>query len=161
MADIMGGLGGLIKGLKPLMEATGAKEDEGLQCFLMQTDLSELKEKQRDLLAKIGQGVLNENFVRSRFAAECEEIDAIEKQIAAKDAEAQKAQKALEEKNRAEEMARMARTCSQCGTENAEGTKFCSECGAKLGIAAAPKCPQCGAQNEANAKFCTECGARL
>jgi hypothetical protein len=161
MADLMGGLGGFIKGLKPLMEATGAKEDEGLQNFLVQTDISELKEKKKELLAKIGLAMVNDSTVRARFAAECEEIDRIDKQLGVKQEEAQKAQKALEEKERAEQAARKARTCPSCGFENAEGTKFCSECGGKLGMPSAAFCTQCGTKNEPGTKFCTECGSKL
>ena len=161
MGDILGDIGGFFKGLKPLMQATGASEDENLNVLMMQTDLSELKEKKKELLAKIGQAVIEDPSLRGRFSDICGEIDQIDQQIEAKETEARNAQKALEEKKHAEELALKARVCSQCGFENAEGTKFCSECGNKLGLPAVQKCGQCGAEYETGAKFCGECGARL
>lgn len=164
MKDIFSGLGGIIKGIQPLM-GEEAKNDESMQAFLTQTEVSDLQSERDGILAKIGQAVFEarrQDADRySEFDSLCQEAGMIEQRIQEKQANAEAAQKKLEGKKRAEEKERLERTCTACGTENPPGTKFCSECGAKLGLKAAPVCPKCGTENAEGGKFCVECGAKL
>lgn len=135
-----------------------------MNALLLQNDVTELKNKKRDVLAKIGQAVYDahqKNGGFSVYAALFEEAEAIEKQLLAKQAEMDAAKKAAEEKQQQEERERMARTCPNCGNENEPGVKFCSECGTKLGESQLTHCGQCGAELKPGVKFCGECGAKI
>jgi hypothetical protein len=163
MSDFLSGLGGLIKGMQPLM-GEEIQKDASMNAFLLQNDVTELKNKKRDLLAKIGQDVYNAHKKTggfSEYAALFEETEAIDKQLNAKQAEMDAAKKAAEEKQQLEERERMARTCPNCGNENEPGVKFCSECGTKLGEKQSAHCGQCGAELKPGVKFCGECGTHI
>lgn len=162
MSDFLSGLGGLIKGMQPLM-GEEAKKDPSMNAFLMQTDLSEMETKKKEVFAKIGEAVYeaNQKGRYGEFSELCEEAAQIDKQVARKRAEVQAAQQAAEEQKRADQQERDARTCPGCGHENPPGTKFCQECGEKLMTAAAAKCPKCGLVNAPGTKFCGDCGTRL
>jgi methionyl-tRNA synthetase len=163
MNDFLSGLGGFIKGMQPLM-GEEMQKDASMNAFLLQNDVTELKNKKRDVLAKVGQAVFDA-YKRtgsfSEYAALFEEAEAIDKQLGLKQTEMDAAKKAAEEKEQIEERERMARTCPNCGNENEPGVKFCSDCGTKLGEMQSSHCGQCGAELKPGVKFCGECGARL
>jgi ribosomal protein L40E len=162
MSDFLSGLGGLIKGMQPLM-GEEAKKDASMNAFLLQTDLSEMEKKKQAVLAKIGAAVYEANRQGrySEFSALCEEASQIDKQINSKRTEVQEAQQAAEQQKRTEQMERDARICKNCGADNEPGTKFCCECGAKLVVPVSAKCPKCGAENPPGTKFCRDCGTKL
>ncbi len=162
MSDFFSGLGGLIKGMQPLM-GEEAKKDASMNAFLLQTDLNEMDKKKQDVLARIGAAVLegSRSGRYPEFAELCDEAAQIDKLLARKRAEVEEAQRAAEEKKRAEQLEQDARICKSCGTENPPGTKFCQECGEKLVAPVSPKCAGCGAENPPGTKFCRDCGAKL
>ena len=162
MSDFLSGLGGLIKGMQPLM-GEEAKKDASMNAFLLQTDLTEMEGKKKDVFVRIGEAVYeaNQSGRYSEFSELCEEAAQLDKQISSKRTEVQEAQRAAEEKERAEQMERDARICKSCGAENEPGTKFCCECGAKLVVPVSSKCPKCGTENSPGTKFCRDCGAKL
>lgn len=163
MSDFLSGLGGLIKGMQPLM-GEEAKKDASMNAFLLKTEVGELTGKKKEALARIGEAVYEAHKTAGKyaeFAALYEEIGDIDKMLERKQAEAQQAERAAEDKKRAEERARDARICKNCGADNEPGTKFCGECGAKLALPDEAKCPKCGAENAPGTKFCGECGNRL
>lgn len=161
MSDFLSGLGGLIKGMQPLM-GEDMQKDASVNALFLHNDLTELKNKKQEVLAKIGQAVYDAHQKTggySEYSSLLEEAQMIDKQIGTKQAEVNAANKAAEEKQKQDERERMARTCPNCGAENEPGVKFCSECGTKLEQAA--QCTQCGADIKPGVKFCGECGARL
>ncbi len=162
MSDFLSGLGGIIKGMQPLM-GEEVKKDPSMNAFLMQTDLSEMETKKKEVFAKIGEAVYeaNQKGRYGEFSELCEEAAQIDKMVARKRAEVQAAQQAADEKKRADQQEADARTCRNCGHENPAGTKFCQECGEKLGAPASAKCPECGCVNAPGTKFCGNCGGRL
>lgn len=162
MSDFFSGLGGLIKGMQPLM-GEEAKKDASMNAFLLQTDLNDMEKKKQEVLARIGAAVLEESRKGRypEFAELCADASQIEQQIDRKRTEVEQAQHAADEKKRAEQQEIEARTCRNCGTENPAGTKFCQECGEKLVAPVSPKCPACGAENPPGTKFCRDCGAKL
>lgn len=163
MSDFFSGLGGLIKGMQPLM-GEEAKKDASMNAFLLKTEVSELNSKKQAALARLGQTVYDSHRQSGRYNEFSElypEIEDIDNMLQRKQAEAQQAERAAEEKKRAEERERDARICKNCGADNEPGTKFCGECGAKLGSHEAARCSKCGAENAPGTKFCGECGNKL
>lgn len=162
MSDFFSGLGGLIKGMQPLM-GEDAKKDASMNAFLLQADLNELEKKKQEVLARIGAAVLEArgSGKYAEFAETCDEALEIDKLMNRKRAEVEDAKRTVEEKKNAERMERDALTCKNCGTENPSGTKFCQECGEKLTIPVSLKCPKCGAENPPGTKFCRDCGTKL
>lgn len=161
MSDFLSGLGGFIKGMQPLM-GEEMKNDASVNALFLQNDVTELRDKKKDVMAKIGQAVYDAHQKSggyTEYAALFEEAQMIDKQLGVKQAEMQEAKKAAEEKQKSDERDRLARTCPSCGCENEPGVKFCSECGTKLEQAG--HCGECGAELKPGVKFCGECGARL
>ncbi len=163
MNDFLSGLGGLIKGMQPLM-GEDAKKDESMNAFLLKTEVSELQGKQSEVFARIGREILDAHRQSGRYPeyeALFAQAEAIQTQIDAKQTEMEAAQKAAQARQQAEELALRARTCQNCGTVNEQDVKFCCECGGKLTVPSAAGCPGCGAQNAPGTKFCGECGGKL
>lgn len=162
MSDFLSGLGGLIKGMQPLM-GEDMQKDASMNALLLHNDVTELKNKKKDVLAKIGQAVYDAHQKSGgyvEYASLFEEAQAIDKQLGIKQGEMDAAKQAAEQQHQQDERERMARTCPNCGCENEPGVKFCSECGSKLGQDRATHCGQCGAELKPGVKFCGECGAR-
>jgi uncharacterized OB-fold protein len=159
--------GGLMKGLKPLMDVTGVKPDESMQLTIVQGEVMELEGKKREVLAELGQAtydmVKSNTLNNEKLLSLCTKVDEAESQLNLKRAELEKSQRAAEEKKREEEAKLASRTCPSCGEVNPEGTRFCQNCGSKLGIEkpSGNVCKACGAANSPESRFCGECGAKL
>jgi ribosomal protein L40E len=163
MSDFLSGLGGLIKGMQPLM-GEDAKKDASMNSFLLKTEVGELGTKKQAALARIGQAVYDEHKRSGKYSEFSElygEAEDIDRLLQRKQAEVEQAERAAEEKKLAEQRDRDARVCRSCGATNEPGVKFCGECGAKLGAPETARCPKCGADNAPGTKFCGECGAKL
>lgn len=163
MSDFFSGLGGFIKGMQPFMSEE-AKNDGSMNAFLLNGELSELKNKKQTALARIGIAVYEEHLKSGGFSEFTElfgEVLELDKQLQRKQQELSSAQDAAEEKKRAEQQQRDAMICKSCGMENTPGTKFCAECGTKLENPSSSFCPDCGAKNPPGTKFCRECGTKL
>ncbi len=162
MSDFFSSLGGIIKGMQPLM-GEEAKKDASVNAFLLQGDLNEMERKRQEAYARIGEAVCeaHKSGKYPEFADACAEAAEAERAISRKRAELEDAKRAAEEKQRAEQQELDARTCRSCGLENPPGTKFCQECGEKLTAPVSPKCPSCGRENPPGTKFCQECGTKL
>ncbi len=148
--DIFSGLGGLMKGLSGFMP----QDDPNVKLMNAQTELSDLKQQELELLAEIGRQAFAANpgaypqadklrLVQANLAETESKLNVVNQEKEATDA----AQRAQEEST----------TCPSCGHRNAQGVKFCQECGSKLG---ASLCQSCGAAMQPGVRFCGECGAR-
>lgn len=158
---------GLMKGLKPIMDVSGVKQDESMQLAVLQGEVMELEGKKKSTLAELGETayefVKSNTWDRERLLPLCTAVDDAEIQLRNKRMELEKAQKTVDEKKREEEEKLAARTCPNCNEVNAEGTNFCQNCGSRLGVKkpASNVCKSCGAVNGPDTKFCGECGAKL
>lgn len=162
MSDFLSGLGGIIKGMQPLM-GEEARNDASMNAFLLQSDVSGLESKRTEVLARIGEAVCAQRSSGkyAEFSSLCDEAAEIEKQLAAKRAEVAAAKKAAEQQQLQKQLERNACICGSCGFENEPGTKFCGECGGKLALPEKTNCQKCGAVLLPGKKFCGECGERL
>jgi len=153
--DLLGGLGGLMKGLSGLMP----QDDPNVQLMNIQNEVNELTEQQDALYAEIGKAAFQQH--PEAFSAQADRLRLIQANLT--DAQnrltAQSAQ--MQAVAAAAKAAEAATTCPQCGHQNPEGVKFCQECGAKLGGSAKLVCPSCGSENDPGTKFCGACGTRL
>lgn len=158
---------GLMKGLKPIMDASGVKQDESMQLAVLQGEVMELEGKKRSAFAELGQAaydfVKSNTWNRERLLPLCAVVDDAELQLKNKHIELEKTQKAVDDKKLEEEEKLAARTCPNCNEVNPEDTNFCRNCGSRLGVkkAAANVCKSCGAVNGPDTRFCGECGAKL
>jgi uncharacterized OB-fold protein len=158
---------GLMKGLKPIMDASGVEQDESMQLAVLQGEVMELEGKKCNALAELGQRAYD--FAKSntwnseQLLPLCTAVDDAEMQLKNKRIELEKMQKAADDKKREEEEKAAARTCPDCGEVNPEGTNFCQNCGSRLGVKkpSGNVCKSCGAVNGPDTRFCGECGAKL
>lgn len=155
MSDLLGGLGGLVKGLTSIMP----QDDPNTQLLKMRGEVSDLKKQEDDLYIEIGK-MAAERYGLETFGDSAGRMKLIEANLAAAQNKLEEAKGAAQAKEKAEKDALAERICPQCGYENPEGTKFCQECGGKLG-AVKTSCPSCGTENPAGVKFCQECGAKM
>lgn len=157
--------GGLLKGLKPIMDATGMQPDESMKAALLQGEVADLSSKKQAALAGIGAKaydmLLEGKLDKAPLLPLCEDVKLLDAQLVRKSEELAAAQKVMKDKEEAAKQKRLERTCPACGEENPEGVKFCQNCGGKLGASIPGKCPSCGAANAPGTRFCGECGARL
>lgn len=159
--------GGLMKGLKPLMNVAGVQADDEMKAAMLQGEVAELEEQRHKVLANIGEVAYEmaktDNWEREKVLSLCAKVDNINTSIKEKKDEAEKAKQVVEEKKKQEEAKLAARTCPACGEVSPEGTKFCQFCGSKLGVVKPAQniCSNCGAVNDAESRFCGECGASI
>ena len=155
MSDLLGGLGGLVRGLTSIMP----QDDPNTQLLKMQGEVSDLEKQKDALYIEIGK-MAAERYGLETFGDIAGRIKLIETNLVDAQSRLEEAKGAAQAKEKAEKDALAGRTCPQCGYENSEGTRFCQECGSKLGAAKAV-CPSCGQENLPGTRFCGGCGARL
>ena len=154
MADLFGGLGGLMKGLSSFMP----QDDPNTQLFQLQTEVSDLKKQETDLYTEIGRQAAARYGLES-FGEAARRMGLIRANLADAEGRLAAAQREKEARESADQAARAQHTCPKCGHENPQGTRFCQECGAKLGEK--NLCPSCGQENPLGTRFCGGCGSRL
>jgi ribosomal protein L40E len=151
--NLFGGLGNILGGIAKSVVPKDTPEGKLLNA---QSDLSDLKNKEAELLQAIGKKAYEQNptaweedsqlkLVRQSMADAQKLLD--EAQTSMKNAEAEK--EALE----------ASLTCPNCSYYNPEGTKFCQQCGSKLGITKV-FCTSCNAELAPGTSFCGTCGAK-
>ena len=160
MSDFLSGLGGIIKGMQPLMDEE-ARNDVSMNAFLLQSDVSSLAGKKRDVFARIGEAVCAAQGQYPEFSALCDEAAILQKQLDAKKAQMEAAKQEAEQLEKQKQRERDACTSRNCGYENEPDVKFCGECGEKLGLPPAANCPKCGEILKQGVKFCGSCGTKL
>jgi len=151
----LGGLGGILGGLAKSVVPKDTPEGKLLAA---QSELSDLKKQESDLLLEIGKQAYERN--PSAWPQDAK-LKLIQANIASAEAVLNEAKQAQEQADAAKKAAEAATTCPGCGHRNPEGVKFCQECGQKLGAAAKNFCTSCGEENPPGTRFCGGCGARL
>jgi ribosomal protein L40E len=154
--DLFGGLGGLMKGLSGFMP----QDDPDVKVLNIQTELSELRNDEKDTLAAIGEMALEKYGIES-FGQQGEKLIYIRKNLEEANQKLSQTKKEMEHAEAEKKRLDAERTCPECGAVNPEGTRFCQECGAKLGAKEKRICPACGCQVEDGVRFCGECGQRM
>ncbi len=151
--DLLGGLGGLMKGLSGFMP----QDDPAVKLMNAQNEVNDLKNQETEIFAEIGRQAYAQN---PGAWAQSDKLRLLQSNITSAQAKLDAAKAEQDAKEQAEKAAVAACTCPACGHENPEGTKFCQECGAKLGAAGKPHCTACGAELTPGTRFCGECGAK-
>lgn len=162
MTDLFGGLGGLggaLGGLVGGLAKSGLvpKDTPEGKLLAAQSDLSDLKRQEDEILLEIGSQAYQQNPAAWPQRAR---LELIRQNVAT-------AQGALHEAKQAQEQAEAVKAaedavgrCPNCDHKNAEGVRFCQECGTSLAAMAPRHCTSCGADLAAGTRFCGGCGAR-
>lgn len=146
-----GALGGLVSGLAK--SGLASQDDPGVKLINAQSEVSELKKKEEEILVEIGRQAFEQN---PNAWPQADKLRLIRTNLAAAEQSFQQLQQEQEAAQQAKEAADAVGRCPSCGHRNPEGVKFCQECGGKLGAAF---CTGCGAQLAPGTRFCGECGA--
>lgn len=157
MADLFGGLGGLMKGLSSFMP----QDDPNTKIFNANNELNELQQRELELYAEIGKKVISDIGDRPEFADIVSELQENQRRQVKIREVLKAAEDEKKEKERKEQEEKEALTCPNCDYVNPEGVKFCQECGTKLGAPSKSACPGCGMKNPPESRFCGECGHKL
>ena len=154
-SDLLGGLGGLMKGLSGFMP----QDDPAVQLMNAQNEVNDLRKQEEVLYAEIGRKAI-QLYGMDAFGESADKLKLVQSNLSSAQAKLESTKSEKEAKEQAEKAAAAASTCPACGHENPQGTKFCQECGAKLGPAAKTFCTSCGAELAPGTRFCGERGAR-
>jgi len=155
--DLFGGLGGIGDLIGGIAKNTTPKDSPEGKLLHAQSDLSDLKKQESELLVEIGRQAYAQN--PSAWSQDSK-LKLIQQNISEAESslnEAKQAQQSAEANKAANDAGR---TCTNCNTMNPEGVKFCQECGTPLGAAAVKHCGNCGAEMAPGVQFCGECGTR-
>jgi hypothetical protein len=152
LGDALGGLmGGLTKsGLIP-------KDTPEGKLLAAQSDLSDLRAQESELLLAIGRQAYQQN---PSAWPEHAKLQLVQQNIAQAEATLSEAQQAQEQSEAAQAAEDAKGRCSQCGYKNPEGVKFCQECGTSLSQGGPKHCTSCGVELAPGTRFCGTCGAR-
>lgn len=155
--DLLGGLGGLMKGLSSLMP----QDDPNVKLLNAQTELSDLHRQEEEIYAEIGRKAV-EVYGGSSFGDQFTRLHILQSNIVQAEGKLRVLQQDKESAEKAAREEKEKRICPECGVENPDGVKFCQERGTRLG--GGPRkniCPECGTENPSGARFCGECGRRM
>ena len=155
----LGNLGGALGGLMGGLAKSGLvpKDTPEGKLLAAQTELTDLKKQENDILLEIGREAYEGN--PSAWPQDAK-LKLIRQNIASAEATLSDAQAAQEQADAAKAAEDAKGRCPECGFKNPEGIKFCQECGQKLGEASKSFCTTCGAELAPGIRFCGECGAR-
>lgn len=151
--DLLGGLGGLMKGLTGFMP----QDDPAVKLMNAQNEVNDLKNQESELFIEIGRQAYEQN---PDLWPQSDKLKLIQSNISSAQIKLDAAKVEQETKEQEEKAEKDACTCPSCGYENPDGVKFCQECGAKLGGAIMVHCTSCGAELAPGTHFCGECGAK-
>lgn len=154
--DLFGGLGDLGGLLGGIAKSVVPKDTPEGKLLGAQSDLSDLKKQQADLLTEIGRQAYQQN--PSAWPQDAK-LKLIQQNIAAAEAALNEAQTAQEASEAAKAAADAKGRCPNCGYKNEGDVKFCQECGTPLAPAGPKHCTSCGAELAPGIRFCGECGA--
>ena len=154
--DLFGGLGSLGGILGGIAKSVVPKDTPEGKLLAAQSDLSDLKNQEEELLLTIGRLAYQQN--PSAWPQDAK-LKLIRENIAAAQATLNDAKQVQEQADAAKIAEDALGRCPSCEHKNPEGMKFCQECGASLD--ANPRhCTSCGAELAAGTRFCGGCGAR-
>jgi DNA repair exonuclease SbcCD ATPase subunit len=151
----------LFSGLVKNFAAFMPKDDPQTKVFQVQTEISDLENREQELYVQIGKKVYASICKKPEYSEIVQELTTIQRRLENARAELQRVQNEKEEKDRQEKEELLSRTCSNCDTVNPEGLKFCQECGTKLGQTEKYQCPNCSTDYLPGTRFCGECGIKL
>jgi DNA-directed RNA polymerase subunit M/transcription elongation factor TFIIS len=155
----LGGLGGALGGLMGGLAKSGLVPKDTTEGRLLttQSELSDLKKQETELLTEIGRKAYEQN--PSAWAQDAK-LRLIRQNILSAESALNEAKQAQEQADAAKAAEEARGRCPNCGHKNPEGVRFCQECGASLAAAEARNCSSCGAELSPGTRFCGACGAR-
>lgn len=156
-SDLFGGLGGLGSLLGGIAKSVVPKDTPEGKLLAAQSELSDLKKQESDILLEIGKQAYGQN--PSAWPQDAK-LKLIRQNIATAEAALNEAKQTQEAADAAKKAEDAKGRCQQCGHKNPEGIKFCQECGASLAAAGPKHCSSCGAELKPGIRFCGECGAK-
>ncbi len=154
MADLFGGLGGLMKGLSGLMP----QDDPAVKLMNAQSEVGDLKKQEAELFCEIGRQAYSQN---PSAWPQNDRLKLIQSNLADAQAKLQATQQEQQAAAKAREDLENACRCPACDHINPEGVRFCQECGAKLGASGKAHCSGCGLDNPPGTRFCGGCGTKI
>lgn len=154
MSDLLGGLGGLMKGLSGFMP----QDDPNVKLMNAQGELGELKKKELDAYAQIGKKAV-ETYGLQSFGPLADNLRLIQSNISNAEQQLSAAKTDAEREKNAQKAAEEQTHCLQCDAYNEPGAKFCASCGAALDQKLC--CTGCGKELSPGTKFCAGCGQKV
>ncbi|MDR0906738.1 MAG: zinc ribbon domain-containing protein [Oscillospiraceae bacterium] len=152
--DLFGGLGDFLGGIAKSVVPKDTPEGKLLNA---QSDLSDLRKQEDELLLEIGRAAYEQN--PSEWPQD-ERLKLIQSNIAAAQATLDAAKQEQEQAEAAKQAETEKGQCPNCGHTNPDGVKFCQECGTPLAVTGPKHCTSCGAELAPGARFCGGCGAK-
>ena len=151
--DLLGGLGGLMKGLSGLMP----QDDPNVKLLNLQMELNENQKKEQELYAKVGMKALEKEGDEA-YSELSGRLWLVQRDIRDLQTQLNSTKQEIQEREKQIQTQKQLRTCPDCDTENPEGVKFCQEYGTAFGGERQLIRPQYGTENPPETRFCGNCG---